>query len=129
MGAGVGKRAAKVRWGTARTMLAAWLVTIPAAGSIAAVAYLLTDALGAEIAGPVVVSVLTSGVLALAGRDGGTPGTARPRSGRSPSAPASRSWRSGSTSCSRRSDAQLAPAAASQPAQTPTIGKWVKRAR
>ena len=77
MGAGVGKRAAKVRWGTARTMLAAWLVTIPAAGSIAAVAYLLTDALGSEIAGPVVVSLLTSGVLALAGRDGGTPGTAR----------------------------------------------------
>jgi hypothetical protein len=45
-------------------MVAAWLVTIPAAGALAAVVYLLTDALGPEIAGPVAVSVLAAGAAA-----------------------------------------------------------------
>ena len=53
MGAGVGRRAAEVHWGVAGQMAMAWLVTIPAAGALAAAFYLLTDALGPDIAGPV----------------------------------------------------------------------------
>ena len=45
-------------------MAMAWLVTIPAAGALAAAFYLLTDALGPEIAGPVAVSVLAAGAAA-----------------------------------------------------------------
>ena len=50
MGAGLGKRAA-VRWGVAGRMATAWLLTLPAAALIAGGFYLVTDALGAEIAG------------------------------------------------------------------------------
>jgi hypothetical protein len=45
-------------------MAMAWLVTIPAAGAPAAAFYLLTDALGPEIAGPVAVSVLAAAAAA-----------------------------------------------------------------
>ena len=64
MGAGVGRRAAEVHWRVAGQMVMAWLVTIPAAGALAAAFYLLTDALGPEIAGPVAVSVLAAGAAA-----------------------------------------------------------------
>ena len=63
-GAGVGRRAAEVHWGVAGQMAMAWLVTIPAAGALAAAFYLLTDALGPEIAGPVAVSVLAAAAAA-----------------------------------------------------------------
>jgi PiT family inorganic phosphate transporter len=58
MGAGVGKRAAEVKWGVAGQMVVAWLLTLPAAGAIAAACYLVTDELGADIAGPVAVSIV-----------------------------------------------------------------------
>jgi PiT family inorganic phosphate transporter len=32
-----------VRWGVASNIVLAWIVTLPAAGSVAAVAYFLTD--------------------------------------------------------------------------------------
>jgi PiT family inorganic phosphate transporter len=38
IGAGLGKRLATVRWGTARRMALAWLVTLPSAGLVGAVA-------------------------------------------------------------------------------------------
>ena len=38
LGAGVGRRLAEVRWGTAGRMALAWLVTLPAAGAVGAVA-------------------------------------------------------------------------------------------
>ncbi len=41
MGAGSAERVSKVRWGAGRSMLVAWLLTIPAAGLIAAGAYAL----------------------------------------------------------------------------------------
>ncbi len=39
MGAGATKRLSAVRWGVARTILAAWVLTFPAAGLVAATAY------------------------------------------------------------------------------------------
>jgi PiT family inorganic phosphate transporter len=39
MGVGATKRFSAVRWGVARTILTAWILTFPAAGAVAAVAY------------------------------------------------------------------------------------------
>ncbi|MBM0127842.1 inorganic phosphate transporter [Pimelobacter simplex] len=41
MGVGATKRLSAVRWGVARTILAAWVLTFPAAASVAAVSYFL----------------------------------------------------------------------------------------
>jgi inorganic phosphate transporter, PiT family len=41
MGAGATKRLSAVRWGVARTIVAAWILTIPAAGCAAALCYFL----------------------------------------------------------------------------------------
>ncbi|GAA5038370.1 PiT family inorganic phosphate transporter [Thermocatellispora tengchongensis] len=46
MGAGVGKRLAEVRWGLAGRMVTAWLVTLPAAGLVGALAWKGTDLIG-----------------------------------------------------------------------------------
>ncbi|MGY1744069.1 anion permease [Blastococcus sp. SYSU D00695] len=42
MGVGATRRFSAVRWGVARSIVVAWVVTLPAAGAVAAVAYLLT---------------------------------------------------------------------------------------
>ena len=39
MGAGATKRFSAVRWGVARTILTAWVLTFPAAGTVAATVY------------------------------------------------------------------------------------------
>jgi PiT family inorganic phosphate transporter len=39
MGAGATKRVSAVRWGVAKNILAAWVLTFPAAGLVAAVLY------------------------------------------------------------------------------------------
>ena len=54
MGSGLGKRLAEVRWGLAGRILTAWLVTLPAAGLVAAGAFELSDAIGGAW-GPLVV--------------------------------------------------------------------------
>ena len=64
IGSGIGKRLAEVRWGLAGRMVMAWLVTLPAAGAVAAGAFELADALGAGL-GAVVVGV-TGAALAAA---------------------------------------------------------------
>jgi PiT family inorganic phosphate transporter len=65
MGAGVGKRDADVRWGIAGQMATAWLLTLPAAAVLAGAFYFVTKEIGAEVTGPLVVSVLAT--LAAAG--------------------------------------------------------------
>jgi len=50
LGSGVGKRGAHVRWSVAGRMFTAWLVTVPAAGSVGAACYGLD-----RLAGPYVV--------------------------------------------------------------------------
>jgi PiT family inorganic phosphate transporter len=46
IGSGLGKRLAEVRWGLAARMISAWLITLPAAGVVAAGAFELSDAIG-----------------------------------------------------------------------------------
>jgi PiT family inorganic phosphate transporter len=60
MGAGVGKRAAAVRWGIAGRLATAWLLTLPAAALVAGGLYFVTETIGTEIAGPLTVSILAA---------------------------------------------------------------------
>ncbi len=55
LGSGVGRDGAEVRWGVARKMLVAWLLTLPAAGLVGGLAALLAD-LG--LAGVIILLVL-----------------------------------------------------------------------
>jgi PiT family inorganic phosphate transporter len=57
IGSGVGKRLAQVRWGLFGRMAAAWMVTLPAAGAVGAVAYAVANAIGGTT-GVAVVFVL-----------------------------------------------------------------------
>jgi PiT family inorganic phosphate transporter len=45
MGVGAARRASAVRWGFAGNIIIAWIVTIPAAAAVAALAYLLASAI------------------------------------------------------------------------------------
>ena len=64
MGAGAGKRISAVRWGVAGNIVAAWLLTLPAAALIGAFAYGLTRIFGTGSIGPAVVSALALGLAA-----------------------------------------------------------------
>jgi PiT family inorganic phosphate transporter len=58
IGSGAAKRLSAVRWGVAGNIVAAWIVTLPAAAAIGALAYAITRLFGTGAAGPAVVSVL-----------------------------------------------------------------------
>jgi phosphate/sulfate permease len=45
MGVGATRRLSAVRWGVAGNIVVAWVVTLPAAGAVAAVAYFVTHAI------------------------------------------------------------------------------------
>ncbi len=57
MGAGAGKRLSAVRWGVAGNIVAAWLLTLPAAAAIGGLVYLVTDLFPGAL-GPVLVSAV-----------------------------------------------------------------------
>jgi PiT family inorganic phosphate transporter len=57
LGSGVGKRLAQVRWSVAGRMATAWLITLPAAAVVGALAFELADVIGGS-AGVVVVFAL-----------------------------------------------------------------------
>ena len=42
IGAGTARRASAVRWGVARSVIAAWIITIPASAAVGALFYYLT---------------------------------------------------------------------------------------
>jgi PiT family inorganic phosphate transporter len=65
MGAGAAKRLSAVRWGVAGNIVAAWVLTLPAAAGVGAATYGITRLFGAGAAGPVVVSAAILVVLAL----------------------------------------------------------------
>jgi PiT family inorganic phosphate transporter len=52
LGSGVGKPGAQVRWGVAGRMATAWLLTLPAAGGVGAVVYLLVHLIGGFAGAP-----------------------------------------------------------------------------
>jgi PiT family inorganic phosphate transporter len=64
LGSGVGRPGAQVRWRVAGRMVAAWLITLPAAAVVGALMWWVTDLLGGGLAGAVAVVVI---LLALAG--------------------------------------------------------------
>ncbi len=66
MGAGAGKRLSAVRWGVAGSIAAAWVITLPIAGLFGALAYGIASAFGSGPAGPVVMTVVAAGALAVA---------------------------------------------------------------
>jgi PiT family inorganic phosphate transporter len=59
MGAGAGKRVSAVRWGVAGNIITAWLLTLPAAAAIGALAYGLTAIFGSGALGPVLVTLMS----------------------------------------------------------------------
>jgi PiT family inorganic phosphate transporter len=64
MGAGAAKRLSAVRWGVAGNIVTAWILTIPAAGTVGALVYGVTRIFGEGALGPVVVSVMAIGLIA-----------------------------------------------------------------
>jgi PiT family inorganic phosphate transporter len=66
MGAGAGKRLSAVRWGVAGNIVAAWLLTLPAAAAVGAATYGLTRLFGTGAVGPVVVAGFLLGLLTAA---------------------------------------------------------------
>jgi PiT family inorganic phosphate transporter len=59
MGAGAAKRFSAVRWGVAGNIVFAWLLTLPAAAAIGALAYGLTRIFGTGALGPVLVTLMS----------------------------------------------------------------------
>jgi PiT family inorganic phosphate transporter len=58
-GSGVGRPGAQVDWGVARRIVTGWLLTLPAAGLTAAVAFWITDIFGKNSAvGPIAVTII-----------------------------------------------------------------------
>jgi inorganic phosphate transporter, PiT family len=57
IGSGAAKRLSAVRWGVAGNIVAAWVLTLPAAAGIGAVTYAVTRIFGTGAAGPVIVSI------------------------------------------------------------------------
>jgi PiT family inorganic phosphate transporter len=66
IGAGAGKRLSAVRWGVAGNIVAAWLLTLPAAAVIGGAAYGVTRAFGTGSLGPVVVTAIGLALVAIA---------------------------------------------------------------
>ncbi|HET6570306.1 MAG TPA: anion permease [Solirubrobacterales bacterium] len=64
MGAGAGKRISAVRWGVAGNIVVAWLLTLPAAAAIGAAAYALTHVFGSGALGPLLVTLMSVGLIA-----------------------------------------------------------------
>jgi PiT family inorganic phosphate transporter len=58
MGSGAAKRLSAVRWGVAGNMILAWILTIPAAALVGALAYGITAIFGTGALGPILVSML-----------------------------------------------------------------------
>jgi inorganic phosphate transporter, PiT family len=64
IGAGAAKRLSAVRWGVAGNSVTAWVLTLPAAGTMGAMVYGVTRIFGTGALGPIVVSVLVVGLVA-----------------------------------------------------------------
>ena len=79
MGAGAGKRVSAVRWGVAGNIVVAWLLTLPAAAAIGALAYGVTAIFGSGALGPVLVTLMSlSLIVARSSRGARASGAAGP---------------------------------------------------
>jgi PiT family inorganic phosphate transporter len=68
VGAGASRRLSAVRWGVARRVVFAWIITIPAAGLIAAASYWIVAMDNHFIAGAVIVVLLAAALAVIANR-------------------------------------------------------------
>jgi PiT family inorganic phosphate transporter len=66
MGAGAARRLSAVRWGVAGNIALAWVLTVPCAGGIGALAYGMTRVFGTGALGPAVVSLMVLGLIGAA---------------------------------------------------------------
>ncbi len=66
IGAGAAKRVSAVRWGVAGNIVAAWLLTLPAAAAIGAAAYGVARIFGTGALGPVLVALIALALIAAA---------------------------------------------------------------
>jgi PiT family inorganic phosphate transporter len=64
MGSGAAKRLSAVRWGVAGNIVAAWLLTLPAAAAIGALTYGFTSIFGDGALGPVLVALMSLSLIA-----------------------------------------------------------------
>jgi inorganic phosphate transporter, PiT family len=64
MGAGAAKQFSAVRWGVAGNIVAAWVLTLPAAAFVGGVTYAISHAFGSGATGPLVISL--AGLILLA---------------------------------------------------------------
>lgn len=65
MGAGAAKRISAVRWGVAGNIVAAWVLTLPAAAGIGGLVYAFTQLFGDGAVGPVVVTAISLMLIAV----------------------------------------------------------------
>jgi inorganic phosphate transporter, PiT family len=66
IGAGAAKRLSAVRWGVARNIIVAWILTLPGAGAFGAAAYWVASTFGHGALGPLLISVVAVGAVASA---------------------------------------------------------------
>jgi PiT family inorganic phosphate transporter len=66
MGAGAAERVSAVRWGVAGNIVAAWVLTLPAAGLFGAFTYWISGIFGSGAQGPLVISIVSLGALSAA---------------------------------------------------------------
>jgi PiT family inorganic phosphate transporter len=65
-GAGAGRRVSAARWGIAGNIVAAWVLTLPAAAALGAATYGVTRVFGTGAAGPVVVAAAVAALVSVA---------------------------------------------------------------
>ncbi|MEA2211338.1 MAG: inorganic phosphate transporter, PiT family [Solirubrobacteraceae bacterium] len=63
IGAGAAKRLSAVRWGVAGNIIAAWVITLPAAGLFGAAAYAVASVFGHGATGPLLIALVALAVL------------------------------------------------------------------
>jgi PiT family inorganic phosphate transporter len=66
MGAGAARRLSAVRWGVAGNIMIAWVLTLPCAAAIGALAFGISRLFGTGALGPIVVSLGVIGLIAAA---------------------------------------------------------------
>jgi PiT family inorganic phosphate transporter len=64
MGAGAATRFSAVRWGVAGNIVAAWILTLPAAGAFGAIVYAIARLFGTGATGPLLITLLLLAALA-----------------------------------------------------------------
>jgi PiT family inorganic phosphate transporter len=64
LGAGAAKRLSAVRWGLAGNIVAAWILTLPAAAAVGALTYGLSHVFGNGALGPLLIAISLLGLVA-----------------------------------------------------------------